>query len=120
MAGQGQGATPDTNVLGLKHAQWCTESQGDETEGSGGGHPITSQVGIDEGSLQSLLYWLSLPGGSDGKELACNAGDLGLISGLGRSLGEGNGNSLQYSCLGNPTDRGAWQATIHGAAKSQT
>ena len=58
--------------------------------------------------------------GSHSKQLACNAGDLGSISGLGRSLGEGNSNSLQYSCLGNPTDRGAWQATIHGAAKSQT
>ena len=49
-----------------------------------------------------------------------NAGDLGSIPGLGRSPGEGNGNPLQYSCLENPTDRGAWQATVHGVAKSQT
>ena len=49
---------------------------------------------------------MSFPGGSDGKASACNAGDLGLISGLGRSPGEGNGNPLQYSCLENPTDRG--------------
>ena len=49
-----------------------------------------------------------------------NAGDLGAIPGLGRSPGEGNGNTLQYSCLENPTDRGAWQATVHGVAKSQT
>ena len=48
-------------------------------------------------------------GGSDGKESACNAGDLGLIPGLGRSPGEGNGNLLQYSCLENHMDRGAWQ-----------
>ena len=48
------------------------------------------------------------PGGSDGKASACNAGDLGLIPGLGRSPGEGNGNPLQYSCLENPTDGGAW------------
>jgi len=48
------------------------------------------------------------------------AGAEGLIPGSGRSLGEGNGNPLQYSCLGNPKDRGAWQATVHGAAKSQT
>ena len=48
------------------------------------------------------------------------AGDMGLILGLGRSPGEGNGNPLQYSCLGNPRDRGAWQATVHGVAKSQT
>ena len=58
--------------------------------------------------------------GSDGKESACNAGDPGLIPGSGRSLGEGNSYPLQYSCLENPTDRGAWQAIIHGVAKSQT
>ena len=60
------------------------------------------------------------PGGSDGKESACNAADAGLIRGSGRSPREGNGNLLQYSCLGNPIDRGAWQATVHGAAKSWT
>ena len=60
------------------------------------------------------------PGGSDGKESACNAEDLGSIPGLGRSSGEGNGNPLQYSCLGNPMDRGAWWVTVHGATKSQT
>ena len=49
-----------------------------------------------------------------------NAGDLGLIPGLGRSPGEENCNSLQCSCLGNPMDRGGWQATVHGVAKSQT
>ena len=51
-----------------------------------------------------------LPGGLEGKESACNAGDLGSIPGLGRSPGEGNGNSLQFSCLENLMDRGAWQA----------
>ena len=60
------------------------------------------------------------PCGSDGKESACNAGDLGSIPGLGRSLGAGNGNPFQYSCLGNPTDRGDWQATVHGVTKSRT
>jgi len=59
-------------------------------------------------------------GGSDGKELAYSAGDLGLIPGSGRSSGEGNGYPLQYSCLENPTDRGAWQASVHGVATSQT
>ena len=48
------------------------------------------------------------PGSSDGKESACNVGDPGSISGSGRSLGEGNGNALQYSCVENPVDRGAW------------
>ena len=59
-------------------------------------------------------------GGSDGKESACNARDLGSIPGLGKSPGEGNGNPIQYSCLGNPMDRGAWWATVHGVAKSCT
>ena len=58
-------------------------------------------------------------GGSDGKESACNEGDLGLISGSGRSPGEGDGNPLQYSCLKNSMDRGAWLATVHGIAKSR-
>ena len=58
--------------------------------------------------------------GSKGKESACNAGDLSSIPGLGRSPGEENGYTLQYSCLGNPMDRGAWWATAHGVAKSRT
>ena len=53
------------------------------------------------------------------KASACNAGNLGSIPGLGSSPGERNGNPLQYSCLENPTDRGAWWATVHGVAKSQ-
>ena len=61
---------------------------------------------------------LSFPGGSDGKESTCNAGDLGLIPGLGRSSGEGYGNPLQYSCLENPIDRGALRVTIHRVAES--
>ena len=59
-------------------------------------------------------------GGSDGKEYACNEGDPGLIPGSGRSPGEGNGSPLQYSCLENSMDRGAWRAIVHGVAKSQT
>ena len=57
---------------------------------------------------------------SDGKESAFNVGDLGLMPGLGRSPGEGHGNPLQYFCLENPMDRGAWWATVQGMAKSQT
>ena len=67
------------------------------------------------------MWWLS------SKEPACDAGDvdsipgcLGSIPGSKKSPGEGNGNPLQYSCLGNPIDRGGWQATVHGVAKSQT
>ena len=65
------------------------------------------------------LHGLSrvFPGGSDGKESTCNAGDLGLIPRSGRSPREGNDNPLQYPCLENPMDRGAWQAAVHGVAK---
>ena len=67
--------------------------------------------------LQNLLflsYFITSP------TCNCNAGDLGSISGSGRSPGEGNGNPLQYSCLENPVDGRAWWATVHGVAKSQT
>ena len=60
------------------------------------------------------------PGGSEVKVSAWNAGDQGSIPGSGRSLGEGNGNPLQYSCLENPMEGGAWWATVHGVAKSRT
>ena len=61
---------------------------------------------------------MGFSGGSDGKESAHNEGDPGLIRGSGRSPGEGNGYPLQYSCLENPMDRGAWQDTVHGITKS--
>ena len=70
--------------------------------------------------LNSLLTELSFPGGSDGKESTCNAGDLASMPELGRSPGGGHGNQLQYSCLENYMDRGAWWAMVHGDAKSQT
>ena len=60
------------------------------------------------------------PGGSDGKESACSAGDLISTPRLGRSSREGNGSPLQYSCPENPVNRGAWRATVHGVAKSWT
>ena len=60
---------------------------------------------------------VGFPDGANVKESACNAGDSGSIPGLGRYPGEGHGNSLQYSCLENPLDRGAWWATVHGVAK---
>ena len=69
---------------------------------------------------KELLFLLkSFPGGSDDKESACNVRDLGLIPGLGRFPGEGNGYPLQCSCLENSMDRGAWWAAVHGVAKSQ-
>ena len=63
---------------------------------------------------------LGFPGGLYGKESACNVGDLGSVPGLERSPGEGKGYPLQYSCLENSMDRGAWRATVHRVAKSDT
>ena len=60
---------------------------------------------------------MGFPHSSVDTESACSAGDQGFISGLGRSPGEGNGNPLQHSCLENPVDRGAWQATVHGVVR---
>ena len=69
-----------------------------------------------------MTYFLKLgfPPSSISKEIACNAGDPGSIPGLGRSPGEGNGNPLQYSCLENSMDRGAWWATVHGVTHTHT
>ena len=68
----------------------------------------------------SPSFIMGFPGGSDGKESACSTGDHGSIPGLGRTPGEGNGNPLQYSCLEDPMDRGAWWAKVHGVSKSWT
>ena len=76
------------------------------------------------GGIQSKLWVYNhvqgFPGSSDGNESACNAGDLGLIPVSGRSPGGGNGSPLQYSCLEEPMDRGAWRATVHEVTKSRT
>ena len=81
------------------------------------------------GDNYSILLWgtsflfnitICVSGGSEGKESACSAGDLGSVPELRRSLGEGNGYLLQYSCLENSMDRGACLATVHGVAKSWT
>ena len=78
--------------------------------------PLTSEI-----TKYSTFVWyplvLGFPHSSVGKESACNVGDLGLIPGLGRSPGEGNDNPLQYSCLENPMNRGAWQSTVDGVAR---
>ena len=67
----------------------------------------------------SLCLW-GFISSSDSKASACSGGDLGLIPGSGKSPGEGNGNPLQYSCLENSMDRGAWWAVVHGVSKSWT
>ena len=75
---------------------------------------------IEEILTIKLFLIKGFPGGSEVKASAFNTGDLGSIPGLGRSPRDGNGNPLQYSCLDNPMDRGAWWATVHGVTKSRT
>ena len=96
--------------------------------GEGLGYPL--QYSGLENSMDCIIHGVTksqtrqsnfhFPGGSDGKESACNAGDPGSVPGSGRSPGEVNGNQLQYSCLENSMDRGAWWATVHRVTKSQT
>ena len=68
---------------------------------------------------EKIMKRMSFPGGSDGKEYACSARDVGLIPGLRRSPGQGNASSLQYSCLENPMNRGAWWTVVHGLTTEQ-
>ena len=75
-----------------------------------------SQTRLSDRTELICFCW-GFPGGSIIKNLPTNAGHADLMPGAGRSPGEGNGNPLQYSCLGNPMDRGGWQATVHGVAK---
>ena len=70
--------------------------------------------------IRAVLIEHGFPGDSEGEESTYSGGDLGLIPGLGRSPGEGNGDPLQYSCLGNPMDRRTWRTTVHEVAKSRT
>ena len=83
---------------------------GQEENARGDSEPIKTPAPIN----------LRFPGGSNGGESACNAGDPGLIAGSGRSRGEGHGHPLQDSCLGNAVDRAAWRATVLGVAESDT
>ena len=92
---------------------------GKESACSAGDPGLTPGLGRSTGKRIGYLLQ-GFPGGSEVKASACNAGDLGSIPGSGRSPGEGNGNPLQYSCLENPMDGGAWWATVHGVTKSRT
>ena len=98
-----KGASSKT-IPGSRHSQDCPSKL------TPMGHPTYSRA----------TSTLGFPGGSEVKASACNAGDLGSIPGSGRSPREGNGNPLQYSCLENPTDGGAWWAPVHGVAEPDT
>ena len=119
--GEGQGSLACCSPWGYKELDTTEQLNNNIVPGgfpgSSAGSPGPSPLSRDR--LQTPVF-LGFLGGSDGKESTSNSGDLGLIPGLGRSPGEGNGNSLQYSCLENPMDRGAWRATVHGVAESQT
>ena len=106
-SGQGTACPPSWSIHGVSDPQ-------DVTRGLCCILPPPVQVYI----LKGVLMVRDFPCGSDSKKSSCNAGDLGSIPGSGRSPGEGNGNPLQYSCLENPMDRGAWRATVHGIAES--
>ena len=91
------------------------------TPGLGGkDQSFTMKDNIRYRFFEAAFWGWGFPDGSEIKMSACNAGDPGLIPGSGRSPEEGDVNPLQYSCLENPMDRGAWQATVHGVSKSQT
>ena len=82
-------------------------------------HPWVRKIPWRRDRLRTSVF-LGFPGVSDNKESSCTSRDLSLIPGLGRTPGEGNGHTCQFSCLESSMDRGAWLATVHGVAKSQT
>ena len=115
--GQEEKGTTEDEMAGWHH--WLNGCESEWTPGVGDGQGVLAccdSWGRKESDTTEWLIW-SDPGGSVGKNLPASA-DVGLIFGLGRSAGEGNGNPLQFSYLENPMDRGGWQATVHGVAKS--
>ena len=102
-------------VSGVHRIIWHLHTLWSDHHANSTNHLSPSKVGT---LLTTFLMLQGFPGGWDGKESACNVGDLGLIPGSERSLGEGNGNPSQYSCLENSMDRGTWRAIVHGIAES--
>ena len=104
----------------LTQEKGSREAQFSNTEGDCGAEWNSANLAQLTSVLVSYCYITGFRHGSVVKNLPANARDTGSIVGLGRSPGEGNGNPLQYSCLGNPMERGAWWATVSGAAESDT
>ena len=123
----GSGCRPSMGTYRRGHAGGSRRGKGGTQGGGcsarrtwGPGAPLQPECSCTSDLTSSFPRGgLSLTG-SDGRESACNAGDLGSILGSGRSPGEGNGNPFQYSCLENPMDGGAWWAAVHGVAESRT
>ena len=109
----------EKNILWLleENGNFPHSSVGKESTCNAGDSTSISGSGIE---YRNTPVFLGFPRGSAGKESTCNVEDLDSISGLGRSPGEGNGNPLQYSCLENSLDRGAWQAIVHCVTENQT
>ena len=100
---------------------WMEEPGGLQSMGSQRvGHDLATEQEQTDLSSKRIKRKVGFSGGSESKAAASNEGDPVSIPGWGRSPGERNGNPLQYFCLENPMDRGAWQATVHGVAKSRT
>ena len=101
-------------------ARW--EVEANDAGASGPCGKIIWKTHVESLHYSELFRYIyqGFPGSSHGKESTYSAGDLGSILESGRSLGEGNGNALQSSCLENPMDKGAWWATVHGVTKGQT
>ena len=109
--------TTHSSVLAWK-VPWTEEPGGLQSMGSQrAGHDLVTK---QQQLVLAYLPFKGFPGGSVGKEFACNVGDLGSIPGLGRSPRAGHGNLIKYSCLENSMDRRAWWAMAHGVVKSQT
>ena len=102
-------------VSGVHRIIWHLHTLWSDHHANSTNHLSPSKVGT---LLTTFLMLQGFPGGWDGKESVCNVGDLGLIPGSERSLGEGNGNPSQYSCLENSMDRGTWWAIVHGITES--
>ena len=112
---------PDPSVHGILQARILEWGAGDGVTAVGGPLFLLLRVGQAWPNLfQALATYLGCPGGSVVKNPPANAGGAGLIPGLGRSPGGGHSNPLQYSCLKNPMDRGAWQTTVHGVTETRT
>ena len=113
----GQRSQAGYSPLGCKESDMTEATQHAHTNISKKHYVKVHQLATKGFNLASLR--VGFPGGSNSKESSCSAEGLGSIPGLGRSLGGGNGNPLQHSCLENPMDRGAWRGTVHGVTKSR-
>ena len=122
MESRGSLLTPNRRIFRRVTGNWIQTTSAEEScpGGHRAGNLVVAPQGqrLGQGKGTDFVFNQLLPNGSAVRNLPANAGDLGSIPGWGRSPGEGNGNLLQYSCRGNPMDRGAWRATVHAVTES--